>query len=270
MSVRSPTPTQSGDEGAPEASGRIHEAAGMRPRNAAIRRFGGAAVTERVCAAKEFASIACRNIEFAPVPRALRAGGRYAVGGSLKSVRSHGPTLRIDCKTIQGIRALHSASPRRSKGGAVLHGGWAVALLLFATLMLASTPGLAGQGHGMHAHDMPAHDAVAAPDAPGAQLDAGTDGRAPVVAICMRVAAGAAAMVAAAPDQHQHAHHPYGSHDAGCKRMSSCVSCVSVIASTFEAMPVPYAVRSVRKASNAVIPAGVPPAKLQRPPRSLS
>jgi hypothetical protein len=143
-------------------------------------------------------------------------------------------------------------------------------LLLFAALMLASMPGLAGHGHSMHAHPVPVYDAAAAPDTPAAQLDAGTVGPAPIVTICMRVAAGATVAIAAVSDQHQHTHHPYGSHDAGCKRMSSCVSCVSAIASTFAVIPLPYAVRTVRKASNAVIPAGVPPAKLQRPPRSLS
>ena len=161
---------------------------------------------------------------------------------------------------------MHSASPRRSKGGAVLHGGWAVALLLFAALMLGSTPGLAGHDHGMHAQHAHAYDA----DTHGTQMDAGTVGPAPIVAMCMRVAAGATVAVATASDQHQHAHHPYGSHDAGCKRMSSCVSCVSAIASTFAAMPLPYAVRALRKAPDAIILAGIPPVKLQRPPRSFS
>jgi hypothetical protein len=129
-------------------------------------------------------------------------------------------------------------------------------VLLFAALMLASTPGLARHGHGMHAHHMHAHDATAAPDTPGAQMDAAAVAPAPIVA------------VVAASDEHRH--HPCGSHDAGCKRISSCVSCVSAIASTSAAMPLPYAVRALRKAPDAIILAGIPPVKLQRPPRSFS
>ncbi|MEZ5764876.1 MAG: hypothetical protein R3D69_11895 [Xanthobacteraceae bacterium] len=135
-------------------------------------------------------------------------------------------------------------------------------MLLFAALMLASTPGLAGHGHHMHAQH--AYDT----DTSGAQMDAGIAGLAPAAAICMRVAAGSTVAVASASDEHRH--HPCGSHDAGCKRISSCVSCVSAIVSTSAAIPLPYAVRAVRKASNAAIPSGIPPAKLQRPPRLVS
>ena len=136
--------------------------------------------------------------------------------------------------------------------------------LFFAVLMLAATPGLAG-----HAHHMHAHDAIGVSAKHNAQSDAGTASSVPIAATCMQAGAGmTAATSAAAPDEYRY--HPCDSHDAGCKRISSCVSCVSAITSTFEAMPVPYAVRALRKAPAAMILAGVPPGKLQRPPRRPS
>lgn len=142
------------------------------------------------------------------------------------------------------LRAFASARGMRA---------WIAVAAVFAVLLLASSPGLAGHAHGTH----------------DVQLDAGTAGSIPIAATCGQVEAGAKAAISAV-DPHEHHHHPCGSNDAGCKRISSCVSCVSAIASTADAMLLPYAVRSLRKAPDAVMLAGVPPGKLQRPPKPFS